>query len=115
MARGDLTDGEWERIRRYLPVSPLGRLPRNLRKQIDGVNWRYRTGSQWREIPERYGHWNTVYQLHRRYCRDGTWCCPTLKMRMSAASMLGPHGDGNALPGVSRAGRWCSRCRWDRQ
>jgi len=73
MARGDLTDGEWERIRKYLPISPLGRLPRNLRKQIDGVNWRYRTGSQWREVPERYGHWNTVYQLHRRYCQDGTW------------------------------------------
>src|SRR6266568_772512 len=73
MARGDLTDGGWERIRKYLPISPLGRLPRNLRKQIDGVNWRYRTGSQWREVPERYGHWNTVYQLHRRYCQDGTW------------------------------------------
>lgn len=73
VARGDLTNGEWERIRKYLPISPIGRLPRNLRKQIDGVNWRYRTGSQWREVPERYGHWNTVYQLHRRYCRNGTW------------------------------------------
>ncbi|MBS2966671.1 class I SAM-dependent methyltransferase, partial [Actinocrinis puniceicyclus] len=51
--------------------------------------------------------WVNVHRCHG--------CCPTLKMRMSAASMLGPHGDGNALPGVSRAGRWCSRCRWDRQ
>lgn len=73
MARGDLTNDEWERIRKYLPISPIGRLPRNLRKQIDGVNWRYRTGSQWREVPERFGHWNTVYQLHRRYSQNGTW------------------------------------------
>ncbi|MBR7839769.1 transposase [Actinospica durhamensis] len=73
MARGDLTDAQWESIRRYVPVSPLGRLPRNLRKQIDGVNWRFRTGSPWRDVPERYGRWATVYDLHRRYCENGTW------------------------------------------
>jgi len=73
MARGDLTDAQWEWMRRYVPVSPLGRLPRNLRKQIDGVNWRFRTGSPWRDLPERYGKWATVYGLHRRYCENGTW------------------------------------------
>lgn len=53
-------------------------MPRNLRRQIDGVNWRYRTGAQWREVPERFGHWNTVYQLHRRHSRDGTWAATLL-------------------------------------
>ena len=73
MARGDLTDAQWEWISRYVPISDLGRLPRNLRKQIDGVNWRFRTGSPWRDVPERYGKWATVYDLHRRYCENGTW------------------------------------------
>jgi transposase len=73
MARGDLTDAQWARISRYLPISDLGRLPLNLRQQINGVNWRFRTGSPWRDVPERYGKWATVYDLHSRYCRDGTW------------------------------------------
>jgi transposase len=73
MARGDLTDAQWEILRRYLPVSPLGRLPRNLRRQIDGVNYRFRCGCSWRDVPERYGKWATVYDLHRRYCENGTW------------------------------------------
>ena len=72
MARGDLTDAQWEWMRRYAPVSSLGRLPRSLRKQIDGVNWWFRTGSPWRDVPERYDRWATVYDLHRRYCDNGT-------------------------------------------
>jgi transposase len=68
-----MTDAQWERIRRYVPVHPLGRLPRNLRRQIDGVNWRFRTGSPWRDLPERYGNWNTVYQRFCDWRDDGTW------------------------------------------
>lgn len=87
MARGDLTDAHWARISRYLPISDLGRLPLNLRKQIDGVNWRFRTGSPWRDVPERYGKWATVYDLHRRYCRDGTWLSILLGIIADAEEM----------------------------
>jgi len=87
MARGDLTDAQWEWIRRYVPVSDLGRLPRNLRKQIDGVNWRFRTGSPWRDVPERYGKWATVYDLHRRYCENGTWLAILLGIVADAQEM----------------------------
>ena len=87
MARGDLTDAQWEWIRRYVPVSPLGRLPRNLRKQIDGVNWRFRTGSPWRDVPERYGKWATVYDLHQRYCESGTWLAILLGIIADAEEM----------------------------
>jgi transposase len=87
MAGGDLTDAQWEWIRRYVPVSGLGRLPRNLRKQIDGVNWRFRTGSPWRDVPERYGRWATVYDLHRRYCENGTWLAILLGIVADAQEM----------------------------
>lgn len=65
MARGDVTDAEWELIRPLLPVAAIGRLPRSLRSQFNGVVYHFRTGSQWRDLPERYGNWNTVY---KRFC-----------------------------------------------
>lgn len=65
MARGDVTDAEWELIRPFLPVAAIGRLPRSLRAQFNGVVYHFRTGSQWRDLPERYGNWNTVY---KRFC-----------------------------------------------
>ena len=87
MARGDLTDAHWAWVSRYLPISDLGRLPLNLRKQIDGVNWRFRTGSPWRDVPERYGKWATVYDLHRRYCENGTWLVILLGIVADAEEM----------------------------
>jgi transposase len=43
------------------------------RQLIDGIRWRTRAGVPWRDVPERYGPWQTVYGLFRRWQRDGTW------------------------------------------
>lgn len=74
MRRGDLTDMEWERLRPFLPVSNgrCGRW-RDHRQVIDGILHRVRTGVQWRDLPERYGPWKTVYERHRLWSADGTW------------------------------------------
>ncbi|MFD9442322.1 IS5 family transposase [Streptomyces sp. NPDC060006] len=74
MGRGDLTDAEWERLRPFLPVSNgrCGRW-RDHRQVIDGILHRVRTGVQWRDLPERFGPWKTVYERHRRWSSDGTW------------------------------------------
>lgn len=40
---------------------------------VDGVVWRTRTGSPWRDLPASYGCWKTVYNRHRRWSADGTW------------------------------------------
>jgi transposase len=40
---------------------------------INGILWRTRTGSPWRDLPECYGRWETVYGRHRRWSIDGTW------------------------------------------
>jgi transposase len=50
-----------------------GRPWRDHRKVVDGVLWRTRTGSPWRDVPPSYGHWKTVYNRHRRWSADGTW------------------------------------------
>ncbi|MFH8236783.1 IS5 family transposase [Streptomyces sp. NPDC018321] len=72
--RGDLSDAEWERLRPFLPVSNgrCGRW-RDHRQVINGILHRIRTGVQWRDLPERFGPWKTVYERHRLWSADGTW------------------------------------------
>ncbi|KUN18606.1 transposase [Streptomyces corchorusii] len=76
MGRGALTGAEWERLRPFLPVSNrrCGRW-RDHRQVIDGILHRVRTGVQWRDLPERFGPWKTVYERHRLWSADGTWEC----------------------------------------
>lgn len=51
-----------------------GRPPKHAKRTlIDGIRFRVRTGVPWRDLPERYGPWETVYGLFRRWQRDGTW------------------------------------------
>ncbi|WP_028930735.1 IS5 family transposase, partial [Pseudonocardia asaccharolytica] len=74
-ARHDLTDAQWQLLEPLLPaVSGRGR-PRTgtWRQLIDGIRWRVRSGTPWRDVPERYGSWQSIYGLFRRWQRDGTW------------------------------------------
>ncbi|BCK53941.1 MULTISPECIES: IS5 family transposase [Nocardia] len=73
--RADLTDAQWAKLEPLLPAGMKpGRPPRWSKRQlIDGIRWRIRTGSPWRDIPSVYGPWQTVYGLFRRWQRDGTW------------------------------------------
>jgi transposase len=92
-ARADLTDWQWAVLAPLLPaVSGLGR-PRvwSLRQLIDGIRWRTRTGAPWRDVPARYGSWQTVYGLFRRWQRDGTWAriLAGLHSRAEAVGLIG--------------------------
>jgi transposase len=40
---------------------------------INGILWKLRTGAPWRDLPERYGPWQTCYDRFIRWRRDGTW------------------------------------------
>ncbi|MGW0838890.1 transposase [Streptomyces sp. NPDC002787] len=55
-----LTAGEWEFIGPFLPVGRNGPYRQRLREQVERVVWRFRTGSQWRETPERFSAWQTA-------------------------------------------------------
>ncbi|MBF4476681.1 IS5 family transposase [Rhodococcus rhodochrous] len=73
--RADLTDAQWARLEPLLPRGKkAGRPPKWTKRQlIDGIRWRIRTGCPWRDIPDRYGPWQTVYGLFRRWQRAGVW------------------------------------------
>ncbi|MFC0557380.1 IS5 family transposase, partial [Planotetraspora thailandica] len=69
-----MTDKAWQRIEPLLPATDArGRPWRDHRQVIDGILWRLRTGSPWRDIPERYGPWQTCYERFKRWDEDGTW------------------------------------------
>ncbi len=55
MARFDLTDFEFDLIRPLLPDKPRGVARVDDRRVLNGIFWVLRTGSPWRDLPERYG------------------------------------------------------------
>ena len=74
LERHDLTDEEWERLRGLLPADPSrGGRWRDHRTVIDGIFFRTRAGCPWRDLPEGFGNWKTVYNRHRRWSGDGIW------------------------------------------
>lgn len=40
---------------------------------LEGICWRYRTGSPWRDLPSDFGPWQTVWKRHFRWSTDGTY------------------------------------------
>ncbi len=71
--RYELTDGEWSIIEPLLPNKPRG-VPRvDDRRVLNGILWRFRTGSPWAEIPERYAPSTTCYNRFVRWRKAGVW------------------------------------------
>ena len=73
--RHDLTDVQWAALEPVLPARAVrGRPPKWTRRQlIDGIRWRIRIGSPWRDVPAEYAPWPTIYGLFRRWQREGIW------------------------------------------
>lgn len=76
MDRHDLTDMEWNAIRKYLPAERPRRPGRTWcshRTVINGILWILAAGAPWRDLPERYGNWSTVYKRFVRWRKSGIW------------------------------------------
>ena len=50
-----------------------GRPPEESRSIINGILWRLRCGMPWRDVPPKYGNWNTIYRRFRRWSEAGVW------------------------------------------
>ena len=73
MARHDLSDFEWSIIEPLLPNKSRG-VPRvDDRRVLNGIFWRFRTGSPWADIPERYEPHTTCYNRFVRWREAGIW------------------------------------------
>ena len=73
MARFDLSDREWSIIAPLLPNKPRGVPRQDDRRVLNGIFYILRTGSPWRDLPERYGPYTTVYNRFNRWSRQGIW------------------------------------------
>lgn len=73
MHRHELTDREWELLAPLIPRAVTGRPRADDRKVINGMVHKIRTGAPWRDLPERYGPWRTVYTRFRRYALGGVF------------------------------------------
>lgn len=73
-----------------MPVAGVGRPSVGRRRLINGIRWRVRTGTPWRDLPPEYGPWQTVYGLFRRWQRDGVWSAVLtgLQARADAAGLI---------------------------
>jgi transposase len=77
MQRHELSDAQYARLEPLLPEprhrGQAGRPWLPHRTVVNGILWVLRTGAPWRDLPERYGRWNTVFARFNRWRRDGTW------------------------------------------
>jgi transposase len=76
MARGDLTDSERAKLEPLLPAQRPARAGgryRDHRQVMNGMLWVLRTGAPWRDLPERYGPWQTCYSRFRRWSEQGVF------------------------------------------
>jgi len=73
MLRHRLTDQQWKTINGFFSAPKrTGRPPRDRRTIVDGILWILRTGSPWRDLPNEFGPWGTVWDLFDTWNNDGT-------------------------------------------
>jgi len=90
-ARAEISDEVWAVIVPLLPTTAGRSRPwLDHRMVVEGIVWRYRTGAPWRDVPARFGPWNTVFKRFDRWAKDGTWArvLTAVQARADAAGQL---------------------------
>jgi len=115
MSRHCLTDEQWERVRAVLPRSRPGPHAKlGDRTFVEAVLYRGRTGVPWRDLPERFGPWKTVYNRFDNWSKRGLWeqifkelqIDVDLTCSMVDASVVRAHQDSAGGKGGSSAMLW---------
>jgi transposase len=75
MKRHELTDEQWALVESHVPLSTArtGRPARDRRTLLNGIFWILGTGAPWRDLPERFGPWQTVYDHFRKWRKSGVF------------------------------------------
>jgi putative transposase len=94
----DLTDEEWQILKRLLPPEKSGGRPRKytLRDVINGIQYVLRGGCAWRLMPHDLPHWQTAYQTFRAWRQDGTWRRIHDQLRDRVRTQMGRHPQPSA-------------------
>lgn len=143
MRRHELSDEEWEAIAPLVPQrsGAMGRPSRRPREMVNAMLWILRTGAPWRDLPERFGPWQTAYHYFNQWRKAGVfdrilaalqirldaegridwdlWCVDGSSIRATKAAA----GASKKVPGTARKSRkitrWAARaadsgasCTW---
>ena len=74
MTRQEISDEVWAVMEPLMPtVTGRSRPWTDHRLAIEGMAWKYRTGAPWRDLPEEFGKWSSVYRQFRRWTLAGLW------------------------------------------
>lgn len=65
--RYELSTEQFDLIRPLLPDPKRGAPRADDHKTLNGIFWKLCSGAPWRDVPTRYGKWQTVYERFRRY------------------------------------------------
>ena len=118
MPRLMLADEHWSKLRKILREVGVCDKPA-LRRMVEGMLYRLRTGCPWRDLPEYFGHWNSIYKKFNAWSASGKWRCvfrklvidPDLEWEFIDGSYVKAHqhstgavGEDSQAIGKSRAG-----------
>ena len=90
MSRDVISDEVWAIIGPlFSPMKATGRPPVDRRMVVEATAWRFRTGAPWRDVPERFGNWNTIYKNFDRWARADVWA----RLLEKVQSLAGQRGE----------------------
>lgn len=92
MHRHALTDAQWGLLAEFFPPRPpkRGGQWEDDRRMFDGILWRLNTGAPWRDLPDRFGPWQTVYDRYSGLRTSGLLdrIVGRLQLRLNAAGLI---------------------------
>jgi len=108
MRRHEIPQGQWERIEGLLPGRRGGHggVARDNRGFVNAIWYLGKTGVPWRDLPERFGKWDTVYHRFNEWCKKGVWRRvleavqdPDLEWRMIDSTVIRAHHHAAGMNG----------------
>src|SRR6516165_2345298 len=117
MQRHALTDAQWAKLQLLLPRRSQGRKStQGDRLFVEAVIFRARTGIQWRDLPERFGNWKSVYNRFRNWALKDVWMRVFRELRIDVdetaslvdATVVRAHQDASGGKGGSNETLWAA-------
>jgi transposase len=117
MHRHALTKAQWSKLQPLLPPQKTGPRPKlGDRQFVEAVLFRAKTGLQWRDLPERFGPWKTVYNRFSRWALRGHWAVIFRELQLEVdetgsivdGSVVRAHQDASGGKGGSDAMLWAA-------
>ena len=105
MFRSDvISDDLWAVIEPVLPTNQRrrGRPWNDHRRTLEAIAWRFRTGSPWRDLPEQFGAWQSIWERHRRWSSDGTYAKMFAAVRAQGTAALAPPAESPVREATTR-------------